>query len=55
MTIQTTKIQRPEKDWLETGAKWREFQVGTVLWERYEIRAVLGSSALGELWLCVDK
>lgn len=55
MTIQTTKIQRPEEDWLETGAKGREFQVGTVLWERYEIRAVLGSSALGELWRCVDK
>ena len=29
--------------------------MGTVLWDRYEILAVLGSGELGELWRCLDR
>lgn len=30
-------------------------RVGTVLWNRYEITAVLGTSSLGEVWRCTDR
>ncbi len=55
MTIQTTKIQLPKDEPLELGSKRMEFQPGTVLWDRYEVRAALGSSSLGELWRCHDR
>ena len=42
MTIQTTKIQLPKNEPLELGSKGMEFQPGTVLWDRYEVRAALG-------------
>ena len=55
MTFQTTKIQPPEETPLDLGSKGRELQPGTVLWERYEILAALGSSSLGKLWRCFDR
>lgn len=55
MNLPTTKIQMPSDDGLTGGSKGRELQVGTVLWERYEILAALGSSLLGELWRCFDR
>ena len=55
MTLQTSKIQVPKGEALDAGAKERELRVGTVLWDRYEILAALGSSALGELWRCHDR
>jgi len=55
MTFQTTKIQRPDEDGIGTEFQSRELRVGTVLWGRYEVTAVLGSSELGELWRCLDR
>jgi len=55
MTIQTTKIQRDEEDGIGAGFQSRELRVGTVLWDRYEVTAVLGASELGELWRCLDR
>lgn len=55
MTDQTTKIPRREEDRLEYGHPWRELRVGTVLWERYEVTAVLEANDLGDLWRCVDR
>lgn len=55
MTFQTTKIQRNEEGQPEAEHKTRDLRVGTVLWGRYEIMAVLGSSELGELWRCRDR
>jgi len=54
MTFQTTKIQR-EEEGRGPDFQSRELRVGTVLWDRYEVTAVLGSSELGELWRCLDK
>ncbi len=33
----------------------REVRVGLLLWDRYEVVAVIGNSDLGELWLCHDR
>jgi len=55
MTLQTTKIHRPENGGLGEGVQSRELRVGTVLWGRYEVMAVLGASELGELWRCLDR
>jgi serine/threonine protein kinase len=55
MTFQTTKILREEEGGVGAGSPSREFCVGTVLWGRYEVTAVLGSSELGELWCCLDQ
>jgi serine/threonine protein kinase/formylglycine-generating enzyme required for sulfatase activity len=55
MTLQTTKIEKPGDDRPETGFQQHGLRVGTVLWDRYEIQAVLGSSDLGELWRCHDR
>ena len=55
MTFQTTKIHPAPDAQGEGGQKARELRVGTVLWDRYEIIAVLGSSSLGELWRCRDR
>lgn len=56
MTTATTKIKL-----LEGGGRpdrvqeRRALRVGTVLWGRYEVTAVLGTSALGEVWRCTDR
>ena len=55
MTFQTTKIQPPEEGRLDLGRQVRTLRVGTVLWGRYEVAAVLGSGELGELWRCLDR
>ena len=54
MSFQTSKIQIPKEGFLAVGTKEREIRVGEVLWDRYEILASLGSSALGDLWRCKD-
>ena len=54
MEFQTSKIQIPREGTLAVGTKEREIRVGEVLWDRYEILASLGSSALGDLWRCKD-
>ncbi len=55
MTLQTTRIERPGEDRPDAVVPRPELRVGTVLWDRYEITAVLGSSDLGELWRCLDR
>ena len=55
MTFQTTKIHLVEKDAPGSGFQSRELRVGTVLWDRYEVTAVLGASELGERWRCLDR
>ncbi len=55
MTFQTTKIQPKADGEPDIASRAKELQVGTVLWGRYEVREVLGSSALGELWRCLDR
>lgn len=55
MTLQTTKIEQPGDECPEAGQRQHDLRVGTVLWDRYEIQAVLGSSDLGELWRCHDR
>ena len=40
---------------MDMARQAQTLRVGTVLWERYEVAAVLGSSALGELWRCIDR
>ena len=55
MTTQTTKIARREEERLGEEHRPREFRVGTVLLERYEILAILGTSQLGEVWQCLDR
>jgi serine/threonine protein kinase len=54
MTTQTTKINLADDDRYEFAHKIRDLRVGTLLWDRYEITAVMGSSELGELWRCYD-
>lgn len=55
MTVQTTKIYVPEETHPEVLAQRRELPIGTILWERYEVLALLGSSALGQVWRCHDR
>ena len=55
MTLQTTKIHRPEENGGGTGLQTKSLRVGMLLWGRYEVTAVLGSSALGEMWRCLDR
>ena len=55
MTTQTTKITRESEPRLGDEHRPREIRVGTMLLDRYEILAVLGSSQLGEVWQCFDR
>ena len=55
MTVQTTKIYAPEETHPEVLAQRRELSIGSILWDRYEVVALLGSSTLGEVWLCRDR
>ena len=55
MTTQTTKISRGEDVRLVEDHRPREFRVGTVLLDRYEVVAILGSSQMGEVWHCFDR
>ena len=56
MTLQTTKIQPADDPGrFDVASQAQVLRVGTVLWGRYEVVAVLGSSALGELWRCLDR
>ena len=56
MTHQTTRMERPGDEPPDAGSRhYPELRVGTVLWDRYEIVAVLGASDLGELWRCRDR
>lgn len=54
MTTQTTKISRKEEERL-VDHRPREFRVGTILLDRYEVVAILGSSQMGEVWHCFDR
>lgn len=54
MTTQTTKIV-PDAEDRPGPIQSQTHRVGTVLWDRYEVLAVLGSSLLGELWRCLDR
>ena len=54
MTTQTTKISRKEEERL-VDHRPREFRVGTILLDRYEVVAILGSSQMGEVWHCLDR
>lgn len=55
LTSHTTRIPRDGEGRWELEGRGRELRVGLVLWERYEILAVLGMSALGEMWRCFDR
>lgn len=56
MTQQTTRLDRPSGDNGEVDLRHQPaLRVGTVLWDRYEVAAVLGASELGELWRCLDR
>ena len=54
MTTQTTKIARGEDTRL-ADHRPREFRVGTLLLDRYEVVAILGASQMGEVWQCFDR
>ena len=54
MTTQTTKIARSEETRL-VDHRPREFRVGTMLLDRYEVVAILGASQMGEVWQCFDR
>ena len=54
MTTQTTKIARAEESRL-VDHRPREFRVGTLLLDRYEVVAILGASQMGEVWQCLDR
>lgn len=45
----------PPPNHADAALPGREMLAGTVLWERYEILARLGTSARGELWHCRDR
>ena len=55
MTTQTTKIARAGDERLAEESRPAELRVGTVLWDRYEVLAVLGTSQMGEVWQCFDR
>ncbi len=55
MAYQTTKMRSGKERGGEAAHPSREFRVGTILWDRYEITAVLGASKLGEIWRCSDR
>ena len=54
MTTQTTKIARADESRL-ADHRPREFRVGTLLLDRYEVVAILGASQMGEVWHCFDR
>jgi formylglycine-generating enzyme required for sulfatase activity len=39
----------------ETPPQLGEVRIGAILWERFEVAALLGTSELGELWRCYDR
>ena len=55
MVSHTTKIFPKEESRPEAAAGFRELHVGAVLWNRYEVTAVLGASVLGQVWCCLDR
>ena len=54
MTAQPTITPPMDDGRGEFAHKARELRVGALLWDRYEITGVLGSSELGELWRGLD-
>ncbi|MGB4240433.1 MAG: hypothetical protein WBK37_03915, partial [Kiritimatiellia bacterium] len=55
MTTQTTRIVPEREPSLAADQQPRVMRVGTMLLDRYEVLAVLGSSQLGEVWQCFDR
>ena len=55
MSQQTTKIELQKDSFPEAATRQKGVGVGTVLWERYEVSAVLGTGDLGELFRCYDR
>jgi len=55
MTTQTTRIVPEREPSLAAEQQPRVMRVGTMLLDRYEVLAVLGSSQLGEVWQCFDR
>lgn len=56
MTHHTTRLDKPSGGAEEIDLRHQPaLRVGTVLWNRYEVVAVLGASELGELWRCHDR
>ena len=55
MVSHTTKIIPEEEKRPEASSRSRDLHVGTVLWNRYEVEAVLGASVLGDVWCCLDR
>lgn len=55
MSEATTKLPVGDGAGPDTLSRQKEVHVGTILWERYEVSAVLGSGDLGDLWRCFDR
>ena len=55
MVTQTTRIVPEGEKRQEVAPRSEGLHVGAVLWNRYEITAVLGASELGEVWCCLDR
>lgn len=56
MMRDTTKLDNPRGEAENVDLRHQPaLRVGTVLWDRYEVVAVLGASELGELWRCYDR
>ena len=56
MTTATTRIHPPgDGERPDRAHPSRMLRVGTVLWNRYEITAVMGATKLGEVWRCTDR
>ena len=55
MTVQTTKITPGGEKPPGEDHRPKDFRVGTVLLDRYEVLAVLGASQMGEVWHCLDR
>ena len=56
MTTATTRIHPPgDGERPDKAHQPRSLRVGTILWNRYEISAVMGATKLGEVWHCIDR
>ena len=56
MTTATTKITPPgDGERPDAARSSRTLRVGTLLWNRYEVTAVMGATKLGEVWRCTDR
>ena len=54
MSEDLTKLPRRDGSSAESAAPTDELLIGSLLWDRYEIAALLGTSDLGKLWRCRD-